>query len=44
MRTKYWLIYLKIKLHENDRGKGYWKLNNTLLKDKDYVNIIKLQI
>ena len=37
-------IYLKIKLHENERGRGYWKFNNTLLKDKDYVNVVKLQI
>ena len=30
-------IYLKIKLHENERGRRYWKFNNTLLKYKDYV-------
>ena len=32
-------IYLKIK-----RRRGYWKFNNILLKDKDYVNVVKLQI
>ena len=37
-------IHLKIKLHENERGREYWKFNNTLLKDKDYVNVVKLQI
>ena len=32
-------IYLKIKLHENERGREYWKFNNTLLKDKDCVKV-----
>ena len=27
-----------------ERGKGYWKFNNDLLLDKDYVNIIKTTI
>ena len=40
-RTDHNSIILKLKLHENDRGKGYWKFNNTLLKDKEYVKIVK---
>ena len=34
-RTDHSGIILKIKLQENERGKGYWKFNNTLLKDKN---------
>ena len=40
-RTDHNSIILKLKLHENDRGKGHWKFNNTLLKDKEYVKIVK---
>ena len=35
------IISLTIKTSEiSKRGKGYWKLNNNLLNDKDYVNLI----
>ena len=34
-------ILLKLILREGVRGPGYWKFNNTLLKDKDYVTIVK---
>ena len=29
---------------DSERGRGYWKFNNTLLKDKDYVSLIKIQL
>ena len=34
-------ITLKLKLIDSERGRGYWKLNNTLLKVKDNVSLIK---
>ena len=34
-------ITLKLKLHENERGKGYWEFNNSLLKDKKFVEETK---
>ena len=36
-RTDHSGIIVKLKLQENDRGKGYWKFNKTLLKDKKYI-------
>ena len=41
-RTDHSAIILKLTLHESERGKGYWKFNNSLLKDKKYVDEIKL--
>ena len=35
---------MKLKLLENERGKGYWKFNNTLLKDGLYIEEIKKTI
>ena len=40
-RTDHSGIILKLKLQENERGRGYWKFNNTLLKDKKYIEEIK---
>ena len=34
-------ISLSIDLHNQPHGRGFWKFNNSLLKDKDYVNKIK---
>ena len=34
-------ILLIFKVNNNERGRGYWKFNNTLLKNKDYVRIVK---
>ena len=40
--TDHSLINLNIKLLEGQkRGRGYWKFNNSLLKDKDYIKIVK---
>ena len=38
------MITLQISLHSNKRGRGFWKLNTSLLKDIEYVNRIKLII
>ena len=40
-RTDHSSIILKFKLQDNDRGRGYWKFNNSLLKDRDYISIVK---
>ena len=31
-------------LHTHQRGKGYWKFNNSLLNDKTYVQLIKEEL
>lgn len=43
-RTDHSSIILKIKLQESERGRGYWKFNNSLLKDKSYIEEIKKTI
>ena len=40
-RTDHSAITLKLKLQESVRGRGYWKFNNSLLKDKKYVDEVK---
>ena len=40
-RTDHSSILLKLKLYDNERGRGYWKLNNSLLKDRKYIQIVK---
>ena len=37
-------LTINLVFNKNKRGKGYWKLNNALLKEQDYVNMIKLEI
>ena len=34
-------ILLTFKFNENERGRGYSKFNNMLLKDKDYIKLVK---
>ena len=34
-------VLLKLDVFEQARGKGYWKFNNSLLKDKKYIKIVK---
>ena len=34
-------VLLKLDFFEQARGKGYWKFNNSLLKDKKYIKIVK---
>ena len=40
-RTDHSGVLLKLKLQENERGRGYWKFNNSLLKDTGYIEIVK---
>ena len=41
-RTDHSGILLDIILDYNiERGKGYWKFNNTLLKDNNYIKMVK---
>ena len=38
------IIIMKLQLNDVKRGKGLWKLNNSLLYDKEYVDIINNKI
>ena len=40
-KTDHYLIDIKIALHSNLRGPGYWKLNTSFLTDIDYVTQIR---
>ena len=40
-KTDHSLMYIKIALHSNLRGPGYWKLNTSFLTDIDYVTQIR---
>ena len=39
-RSDHSIIELKIGLSKFYHGKGVWKMNNTLLKNKDYLNLM----
>ena len=43
-KTDHSLIEIKIALHSNMRGPGFWKLNTSLLTEIDYVNQIRTVI
>ena len=43
-KTDHSMILLKIALHHNRRGRGFWKLNTSLLKEEEYLNLIKTTI
>ena len=43
-RTDHSGTILKLKFDNNERGKGYWKFNNSLLKDNEYIQIVKKAI
>ena len=32
---------IELDFRNFERGRGYWKFNNSLLKDPDYVEIVK---
>ena len=40
-RTDHSLITLTCRPITNERGRGYWKLNTSLLKDKEYIDQVK---
>lgn len=37
-------IHITINFNDNPRGKGTWKFNNSLLYDRDYIDLIKKSI
>ncbi|KAK3107474.1 hypothetical protein FSP39_015361 [Pinctada imbricata] len=39
-RTDHSIINLNIKFSNFKRGKGFWRFNNTLLKDKEYLKLV----
>ena len=43
-KTDHSMILLKIALHHNPKGRGFWKLNTSLLKEEEYLNLIKATI
>ena len=40
-RSDHNTISLKLNVNSHPRGKGSWKLNNNLLTNKDYINLVK---
>jgi hypothetical protein len=34
-------VYLTFQFTEHERGKGTWKFNNCLLRDEEYIKIVK---
>ena len=40
-KTDHSLIDIRIALHSNPRGPGFWKLNTSFLTEIDYVNQIR---
>ena len=40
-RTDHSAITLEVCFRQSERGKGYWKFNSSLLRDINYVNIVK---
>ena len=40
-RTDHSGIILKLKIQDSERGRSYWKFNNSLLKDKKYIEQVK---
>ena len=34
-------VTLHLHLNKNDRGRSYWKVNNSLLKDREYIQLVK---
>ena len=43
-KTDYSMIMLRLSLHSNPLGLGFWKLNTSFLTELDYVNQIKATI
>jgi len=43
-RTDHSLIDIRIALHSNPRGPGFWKLNTSFLNETDYINQIRAVI
>ena len=43
-RTDHSTLILELNLLEAKHGKGFWKFNNSLLQDKEYINVVKQEI
>ena len=43
-KTDHSLITIELGLNQNQRGRGFWKLNTSHLKELDYVNEIRKSI
>ena len=43
-RTDHSLVFIEIDLGKSVTGKGFWKLNVSLLQSKEYVDIVKREI
>ena len=43
-KTDHSMITLDLSLHSNPRGKGFWKLNTSLLSEMEYIERIKTTI
>jgi exonuclease III len=43
-RTDHSSVVMNFMFNDIDRGRGYWKFNNSLLSDIDYVNLVKTTI
>ena len=43
-RTDHSLVDICLDFNQMERGPGYWKFNNSLLTDKDFVDLVKKTI
>ena len=43
-RSDHSIVSVCLNINEIERGRGYWKFNNSLLKDIEYVNLVKSTI
>ena len=43
-KTDHSMVTLKVSLHSNPRGPGFWKLNTSFLTDTNYIELIKQTI
>ena len=43
-RSDHSIIVLELQFSKQEHGKGFWKFNNSLLKDKEYVDCINKKI
>ena len=44
IKTDHRAIYVLLELNPFERGRGYWKFNNTLLKDKEFLDFMNQEI
>ena len=43
-RTDHNRIIISLQASKHEKGRGYWKFNNLLLSDKDFINMVKDKI